>query len=165
MNTITLNYWIKVIYLAWKLRHWGIWRLRYINVWMAQPPNDLFTTKMCKYDLWDNSLSKVLTTNHGPKSFKDYGAKIWNLLPESCKGATSLGEFKVLIKSWNGSKRFVRYVFILHESDYTCEHYTAFWSFCCMSYVVAHFLTFYLSVYKISFTHVFTYLSGITSMV
>ena len=69
--------------------------------------NDLFTIKTCKYDLRDDSRiyrSKVLTTNHGLKSFKDYGAKIWNILPESCKGAISLVEFKVLIKSWNGPK-------------------------------------------------------------
>ena len=69
--------------------------------------NDLFTIKKSKYDLRDNSLinrCKVVTTNHGLKSFKDYGAKIWNLLPASCKGATSLDEFKVLIKSWNGPK-------------------------------------------------------------
>ena len=69
--------------------------------------NDLFTMKKSKYDLRDNSLinrCKILTTNHGLKSFKDYGAKIWNPLPASCKGATSLDEFKVLIKSWNGPK-------------------------------------------------------------
>ena len=69
--------------------------------------NDLATIKTCKYDLRDDSLiyrSRVLTINHGLKSFKDYGAKIWNILPESCKGAISLVKFKVLIKSWNRPK-------------------------------------------------------------
>ena len=47
---------------------------------------------------------KVQTTNHGVKSFKDYGAKIWNSLPNSCKSAISVKDFKVLIKSWNGPK-------------------------------------------------------------
>ena len=89
--------------------------------------NDLFTIKTCKYDLRDDYLiyrSKVLTTNHGLKSFKDYGATIWNILPESFKGTISLVEFKVLIKSWNGPKCSVPYVFILHEMDYTCRHIT-----------------------------------------
>ena len=47
---------------------------------------------------------KVSPTSHGLKSLKNYGAKIWNLLPESCKGTISLCEFKDLIKSWNGPK-------------------------------------------------------------
>ena len=55
----------------------------------------------------------------------------------------------------------VRYVFILHESDDTCEHYTVFRLCCCMSYFVAQFLTFYLSIYNI----IFTRLTVITCMV
>ena len=69
--------------------------------------NDLFIVKKCKYNLRDDSVinrNKVQTTNYGLKSFKDYGAKIWNVLPDCCKGAVSLDEFKVLIKSWNGPK-------------------------------------------------------------
>ena len=67
--------------------------------------NDLFIVKKRKYNLRDDSVidrNKVQTTNYGLKSFKDYGAKIWNVLPDCCKGAVSLDEFKVLIKSWNG---------------------------------------------------------------
>ena len=48
--------------------------------------NDLFTIKKCKYDLRDDSLinrNKVKTTNHGLQSFKDYGAKLWNILSEA----------------------------------------------------------------------------------
>ena len=69
--------------------------------------NDLFIVKNCKYNLQDDSVinrNKVQTTNYGLKSFKDYGAKIRNVLPDCCKGAVSLDEFKVLIKSWNGQK-------------------------------------------------------------
>ena len=89
------------------LRYLAIEVYKCVNGLNPKYLNDLFTIKKCKYDLRDDSLinrNKVSTTNHGLKSFKDYGAKIWNLLPESCKGAISLGEFKDLIKSWNGPK-------------------------------------------------------------
>ena len=89
------------------LRYLAIEVYKFVNGLNAKYSNDLFTIKRCKYDFRDDSLlnrNKVSTTNHGLKSFKDYGAKIWNLLPESCKGAISLGEFKDLIKSWNGPK-------------------------------------------------------------
>ena len=53
------------------------------------------------YDLQDESViknnNKVQTTNYGLKSFKNNQAKIWNLLPNYCKGVASPGEFKVLI--------------------------------------------------------------------
>ena len=55
--------------------------------------NDLFIVKECKYDLRDDSVinrNKVQTRYYGLKSFKDYGAKIWNVLPNCCKGAVSL---------------------------------------------------------------------------
>ena len=69
--------------------------------------NDLFTIKEHKYDLRNVSIidrDKVQTISHGLKSFKDYGANIWNSLPNSCKSAISVEYFKVLIKSWNGPK-------------------------------------------------------------
>ena len=89
------------------LRYLAIEVYKCVNGLNPKYLNDLFTIKKCKNDLRDDTLiyrSKVLTTNHGLKSFKDYWAKIWNILPESCKGAISLVEFKVLIKSWNGPK-------------------------------------------------------------
>ena len=39
IHPITMNCWIKRMYLGWKLWHWGIWRLRYTNVWMASTLN------------------------------------------------------------------------------------------------------------------------------
>ena len=89
------------------LRYLAIEVYKCVNGLNPKYLNDLFTIKECKYVLRDDSLInriKVSMTNHGLKSFKDYGAKIWNLLPESCKGAISLGEFKDLIKCWNGPK-------------------------------------------------------------
>ena len=71
------------------LRYLAIEVYKCVNGLIPKYLNDLFTIKKCKYDLRDDSLinrSKVSTTNHGLKSFKDYGAKIWNILPKSCKG-------------------------------------------------------------------------------
>ena len=48
--------------------------------------------------------AKAQTTNHGLKSFKYYGAKIWNSLPNTCNLAISADDFKALIKSWDGPK-------------------------------------------------------------
>ena len=103
------------------LRYLAIEVYKCVNGLNPKYLNDLFTTKKYKYDLRDDSLvyrNKVFTTNHGLKSFKDYGAKIWNILPESCKGAFSL------VDPGMDQSVLVPYVFILHEMDYTCRHFT-----------------------------------------
>ena len=67
--------------------------------------NEMFTMKKCPYNFRDTSIlerSKSNTTRYGLKSFRNYGAKIWNLLPNNCKSAVSLDDFKNMIKSWNG---------------------------------------------------------------
>ena len=67
--------------------------------------NEMFTIKKCPYDFCDTSIlegSKSNTTKYGLKSFRNYGTKIWNLLPNNCKSAVSLADFKNMIKSWNG---------------------------------------------------------------
>ena len=67
--------------------------------------NEIFTIKKCPYNFRDISIlerSKSNTTRYGFKSFRNYGAKIWNLLPNNCKPAVSLGDCKNMIKSWNG---------------------------------------------------------------
>ena len=64
--------------------------------------NQMFTIKKCPFDFRDTSIlerSKSNTTGFGLKSFRNYGAKIWNLLPNNCKSAVSLGDFKNMIKS------------------------------------------------------------------
>ena len=70
--------------------------------------NELFLSKQCTYNLRNVSVlerPKVNTTQFGLKSFKSYGSKIWNLLPNSFKKDISLGELKNFIKSWNGPNR------------------------------------------------------------
>ena len=67
--------------------------------------NEMFTIKKCPYNFRDTSIlerSKSNTTRYGLKSFRNYGAKIWNLLPNNCKSAVLLDDFKKMIKSWNG---------------------------------------------------------------
>ena len=89
------------------LRYLAIEVYKCINGINPKYLNDLFTIKERKYQLRNVSIiyrDKVQTTNHGLKSFKDYGAKIWKSLPNSCKSAISVEDFKVLIKSWNGPK-------------------------------------------------------------
>ena len=89
------------------LRYLAIEVYKCINGINPKYLNDIFTIKEHKYELRNVSIidrDKVQTTNHGLKSFKDYGAKIWNSLPNSCKSAISVEHFKVLIKSWNGPK-------------------------------------------------------------
>ena len=91
------------------LRYLAIEVYKCINGINPKYLNDLFTIKERKYQLRNVSIidrDKVQTTNHGLKSFKDNGAKIWNSLPNSCKSAISVEDFKVLIKSWNGPKCF-----------------------------------------------------------
>ena len=65
---------------------------KWINGLNPKYLNDLFIVNKCKYDLWEDfaiNRSKIQTTSYGLKSFKAYGAKIWNLLPDCCKGAIS----------------------------------------------------------------------------
>ena len=66
---------------------------------------ELFLSMQCTYNLKNVSVlerPKVNTTQFGLKSFKSYGSKIWNLLPNSYKKDISLGELKNVIKSCNG---------------------------------------------------------------
>ena len=69
--------------------------------------NVMFTRKECPYALRDNSIlvrPKVNLTQYGLKSFKSYGAKIWNNLPTSFKANMSLDELKTIIELWDGPK-------------------------------------------------------------
>ena len=52
-----------------------------VNNMNLQYLNEMFTLKKCTYDLRDNSLLErqaARLTNNGLKSFKSYGAKVWN---------------------------------------------------------------------------------------
>ena len=66
---------------------------------------EMFALKECPYEfrnkkILDRPATKL--TNYGLKSFKSYGAKIWNLLPSSYKTEITVDEFKNIIKTWSG---------------------------------------------------------------
>ena len=69
---------------------------------------EMFQLKVNRYGLRDDH--KLIQPNfntitYGLKSFSYYGAHIWNLLPVNVKNATSINEFKNLLKSWEGPGR------------------------------------------------------------
>ena len=89
------------------LRYLAIEVFKCVNEISPAYLNDMFTRKQCPYALRDSSIlvrPKVNLTQYGLKSFKSYGAKIWNILPRSFKADISLNEFKTMIKSWDGPK-------------------------------------------------------------
>ena len=76
-----------------------------VNNMNPQYLNEMFTLKKCTYHVRDNSLLErpaVRLTSYGLKSFKSYGAKIWNLLPATHKLGVSFDTFKNMIKTWSG---------------------------------------------------------------
>ena len=78
-----------------------------VNNFNPEYLNEMFTMKNCPYDLRDTCILEsptAYTTKYGLKSFRNYGAKIWNPLPNNCKSAVSLLDFKNMIKSWNGPR-------------------------------------------------------------
>ena len=89
------------------LRYLAIEVFKCINEIRSAYLSAMFTCKQCPYALRDSSIlirPKVNLTQYGIKSFKRYGAKIWNILPTSYKTGISLNEFKTMIKSWVGPK-------------------------------------------------------------
>ena len=67
--------------------------------------NDIFIIKESPHGLRDGSIlvrPKVNTTNYGLKSFRNYGSKIWNMLPPSFKKSLNIEDFKLVMHSWNG---------------------------------------------------------------
>ena len=89
------------------LRYLAIEIFKRINETNPAYLNAIFIRIECPYALRDSSIlmkPKVNLTQYGLKSFRSYGAKIWNHLPVSYKARISLNEFKTLIKSWDGTK-------------------------------------------------------------
>ena len=89
------------------LRYLAIEVFKCINEINPAYLNAMFIRKECPYALRDSSTlmrPKVNLTQYGLKSFRSYGAKIWNHFPVSYKARISLSEFKTLIKSWDGPK-------------------------------------------------------------
>ena len=55
-------------------------------------PNNMFTRKGCPYEFRNDELlvrSKMNTINYGLKSVRNYGSKIWKILPQTYKEAVT----------------------------------------------------------------------------
>ena len=70
------------------------------------PPfmSQIFKLKDSKYNLRNQSISEVpkfKTHTHGKNAFRYQGCHIWNQLPNEITNATSLTNFKCLLKKWN----------------------------------------------------------------
>ena len=74
--------------------------------WYMSPEYlSLFSKSSIPYSLRDNNKliqQKMRTTTFGIKSFSYYGAHLWNSLPVDIKNAVTLGNFKTLVKNWQG---------------------------------------------------------------
>ena len=65
---------------------------------------DIFTAKEAKYNLRkQNQLSRncCRTNRFGLNTFKDYGAKLWNTIPDNIK-SKDLDGFKLWLETWSG---------------------------------------------------------------
>ena len=63
----------------------------------------LFSKSSIPYSLRDdNKLIQQKMTTFGIKSFSYYGAHLWNSLPVDIKNAVTFGNFKTLVKNWQG---------------------------------------------------------------
>ncbi len=59
------------------------------------------------YDLRDSNVlfqPKCSKITYGKQTFKYYGALIWNLLPNDISNSTTIDNFKLLLKVWEGPK-------------------------------------------------------------
>ena len=83
----------------------GLLRLRYLVIEVFKCINgmnptylsDMFTIKEQPYNMRDQMtvfLPKFKTRTYGYRSFRYYGAKVWNSLPTNIKSATDIGTFK-----------------------------------------------------------------------
>ena len=89
----------------------SIYRLRFLaievykSITRLSPPymNDLFNSRPVKYILRDShhlQQPKFNTYKYGFKSFRYYGAKLWNSLPTNVKYSKDINEFKKNVTEW-----------------------------------------------------------------
>jgi hypothetical protein len=65
--------------------------------------NELFSVQESQYEMRDNdrlTLPHYNTVSFGKNSMRYFGAKLWNNIPISIKGCTSLNTFKSAINKW-----------------------------------------------------------------
>ena len=67
--------------------------------------NEMIEKKSVKYGLRKPNIlvqPRANTTTYGIRSFRYYGPKLWNMLPDHLKVTTDILEFKALLKLWSG---------------------------------------------------------------
>jgi len=67
--------------------------------------SNTFDVKNVSYEMRDNHklvLPHFNTIKYGKKSFKYYGAHLYNLMPVYMKANTDLQSFKKLVSTWEG---------------------------------------------------------------
>ena len=79
----------------------------YKSVHKLNPPyvQDLYKRKTTNHHLRGHDtlhIPRVNSTTYGLHSSAYLGAKVWNCLPQTIKGAVTLSTFKTLIQSWYG---------------------------------------------------------------
>ena len=65
--------------------------------------NEMFSLKDTGYSLRDKSIvcqEKYNTRTYGYRSFRYYGSKLWNCLPNSLKSAQDIVSFKCMLDTW-----------------------------------------------------------------
>jgi hypothetical protein len=69
--------------------------------------NEMFNRKEMPYDLRDPDIlvpPKFKKITYGKNTFRYHGAHIWNLLPSVVKSCTTIDNFKLMLKAWDGPK-------------------------------------------------------------
>ncbi len=69
--------------------------------------NKMFQVKYITYDLRESNIlcqPKFNKITYGKKTFGYYETHTWNSLPNNKKQSTSLDDFKIMLKAWEGSK-------------------------------------------------------------
>jgi hypothetical protein len=95
---------IKTLFLR-RIQLFAIEVYKSINGYNPVFMTSMFSIKRVQYDFRDNFKLTVPHFNnvtHGQRSFRYYGAHVWNDVPAEIKAAENIGVFKRLIKLWNG---------------------------------------------------------------
>ena len=88
---------------VYRLRFLAIEMYKCVNNHNPSYLNDLFEQKVTPYNMRDDyrlKQYKFCTVKYGYKSFKYYGAKLWNALPPDVKCSDNLNIFKRKITEW-----------------------------------------------------------------
>ena len=143
------------------IRFLGIEMYKCVNGFNSTYLNDLFTAQSNDYNLRDSSRliqPKFNTFKFGFKSFKYFGAKLWNVLPIDIKRSESLSISKRSITAWchsDAAKALEKKMFwpipycmlSLHSLINVADRH--FKLFC--SFIMYHFLILLVCLCKCSF--------------